>query len=783
YKFSVKDSKGHEIQAPLLLDYFLGKEEDELLQLLKNSKKHSFKDEIAFYKDQFSIFLPLVLKKASGLDYKRSSDGKRTIPCHEGEPQESSKFGHPLEEINYTIQDYIQNGVSLEEFKEWVRDLQDEIKKNPQSDVPLKQYAEIFPGQLFPKDTSETRLLIQKAELNNNWQSVKKFLVAKLGELTVGGEVISMTPHDMASMPKAVSGLSATVGCPEELPQPFNVKDSSAKGIMGEMVYRLIGRTGTNQQPLDYDPKKPFEMFKEEKFHAVIDGAGAFRNYSPNEVAGLFYFEQASHLKRVGYHNESQKLDFEGKADSTIKQQGFYFSKAKARGADVPLDPEAKALLTVDRQKTLEDLAQNDGRMRLKGQKIRIAQSINNPEIQNTEDLVVMCARNEGVSHSVGLFRSKMQEIPHVVRQGAYEQLLSIGSFNSALNQFEKWSKLFIQEPSHSYQNAGDYFQQNKHIRKADHKPLDALQAKKEYWIKRAKTEFELNVDKLESLDWPQEVLEKCPPLVTGPDDHVSIGLEVEEEVEIENEVENEIDVELEQENEEELQFDQCGDVPYYPSWIGENPKEYSASQWLHKAFDPRISFLENFLPLERKDHLYKRVPFDKAMPQATTIHFGIDKNKVHKCIIGDALDAVHHRGYYSGGFSYCTTSTDFYEPAITYDLRTRRPVDINVSDDNRLLSSKDPSYSYYSEASINKVLNDEDFQKIVVQIRFINGQYEGYSEDEMKALRVWLESLDNPEEMRQYFEKTILRVKPKKVDAFRKSPLYKLFDDIAVSI
>lgn len=760
-----------------LFEYILGKNEKFLETIAQDAQDaqeaetkgrptltQAMRDEIAFYKDQFSIFVPLALKKASGLDYKRSSDGKRTIPCHEGEPQENSKFGHPLEEINYTIQDYIQNGISLKEFEEWIRDLQDEVKKNPENNIPLEQYAEIFPGKPFPKNTlSEIELIKQKADLNENWQSVKKFLVAKLAELTVGGEVISMTPHDMASMPKAVSGLSATLGCPEELPQAFNVKDTAAKGIMGEMVYRLIGRTGTDQQPLDYNPETPFNVFKNERFHAVIDGAGAFRSYSPNEVADLFHSEQTAHLKRVGYYNESQKLDFVGKADCTLNQKGFYFSKAKARGADVPLDPEAKALLTVDRQKTLEDLAQNDGRMRLKGQKIRIARSLNNPEIQSTEDLVVMCARNEGASHSVGLFRSKMQEIPHIVRQEAYEQLLSIENFNGTLNRFEEWSELFIQKPSHCYQNAGDYFKQNKHIRKVDHEPLKALQAKKEYWKEKAKTEFGLKVEKLESLDWPKEVLEKCPPLVAGPEDHVSIGLEVEEEVEVENEVENEMDVELEQENEQELQFDQCGDVPYYPAWIAENPKEYSASKWLHKAFDPRINFLENFLPLERKDHLYKRVPFDKAMPKATVIHFGIEKNGVKKFTIGDVLDAVDHRGNYE---------------SITYDLRTQRAVDINVSDEKK--NSKYSYDSYCSEAAINQYLVGDDFLNIIVQIRFINGQYKGYSESEMYALRRWLENLGSPEEMRQYFEKTILRIHPKEVDAFRKSPLFKLFDDIA---
>ena len=112
------------------------------------------------------------------------------------------------------------------------------------------------------------------------------------------------------------------------------------------------------------------------------------------------------------------------------------------------------------------------------------------------------------------------------------------------------------------------------------------MQAKKKNWIERAETEFGLKVEKLESLNWPQEVIDKFPPLVTGPDDNTSIGLEVEEEVEVENEIENEMDVELEQENENELLYNQCEYIPYYPRWKTDEPIEYSAFQWMHKAFD-----------------------------------------------------------------------------------------------------------------------------------------------------------------------------------------------------
>lgn len=756
--------------SPALLDYFLGKRE---IDLSKFSKKD--RDMLALAKDQFSIFLPLTLRKASGLDYQRSADGKRTVPCHEGEPQENSRFGHPLEEINYTIQDYIQNGVSLNELKEWIKTLQEE---SIISSIPQEQFAEFFPDETFPKEElSDTQLRGMQKKLNQNWTHVQHFLKIRLKELYVSGEVISMTPHDSAAMSKATSGLSATLGCPEELPRELKLDPNEVNGILGEMSYRLIERS--KQKPLEFDPEDPFELLSQGNFHALIDGAGAFRSHSARKVAKRFLKSQPS-LKQVGYHNG--RPAHVGDEESALTEKGFYFTKAKSRGADIALDPQAKALLTVDGLKTFEDLMQNDGRMRLKGQTVQIARSKLNPEITDTESLLVRCARNAGQNDSIGLFRSKMQQIPHLVRQEAYKQLLHFDDISKTVSHFEKWETLFIQKPSHDYSEEGSYYELNKHIRKIKFNPADILNKKKAEWLKIAE-EFGLEVEDLRDLTWNEELLEKMPPLVPGANDTVSIGLELEQEVEIEQEVETEMDVEIETELEEEITLDHCGDVPYYPPWIKYSPKEYSVSERFHKTFDSRIFFTENFLPVERNDALFKRTPFDRAMPKIRVIHV-FKELEIEKIIIGDVLDDVLHRPYddqlsnkiprrYEVGKSESfNSSTSHYGNylvrsedkdkdkkkvfATSYDIRTRQRVAGDINEDPKL-----------SEM--------EDFHKIVAQVRFINGDYEGYSEEEWDALCEWLKGIENVGELLDYFENTILRHKPRKVAAFKKSPLYKL--------
>lgn len=735
-----------ELYKAALLKYLLGEDEEILGMFMFNKESSSYKDILAFYKDQICIFLPLTLTKANGLGYKRSEDGFRTIPCPEGEPQENSRHGHPIEEINYIIQDYIQIGVSLPDFKKWLMGLQEDVKKNRGSTTTWKQYQEIFPGESFPTEILTEQELIKKCEqINQTWKSVKYFLTLRLKTLEVSGEVISMNPHDSASMSKRVTGISATFGCVDELSRQLkNTKDN--EGIIGEMAYRLFERTAENPTPIEFIPDQPYEIFKKGIYHALIDGGAFYRRVDSKEVAEKFLTSHP-HLAKVGYYNEKQETEFVGKVDATLAQKGFFFSKNKSRGADIALQYDATALLTVDNFKTIEDLLQNHGRMRQKGQKIQLVRSLYSPGVANTVSLLIHCARNGGKARSPGLYNSKMLEISHLVKEKAFVELLDIEDFEQSLDRFESWLSLFIQKSAHDYRVSGSYFEANKHQRKINFRPSVSLAVKKERWLKKAE-ELNLQVNELENLTWSDEVLGQMPEWVAGPDDVIDTGLEVEEEVEHEHEVEAEMNVEMEREEENEFQFDQCGEIPFYPTWKIQ-PKEYSIAKVFHPAFDSRLYFLENFLPIERKDSLYKRYPFDKAMPRIRMLHMTFQNlpKKIEKVVIGDILDDVTHRPKYSNSYDLCTSkwvSCKVYDTS-THDLT-------------------------------------EDFQAIRAQVKFLNGEYEDYTDLEWNSLKKWLTSLRNPEEMRDYFAKVILKHKPRKAEAFKLSPLFRLFETYTTS-
>ncbi len=689
-QFLVSDQK--------LFDFFFGKNENIWDEKLTDEEK----DRITFFKDQFYTFLPHSLGKACGLDYKRSKNGKRIIPCPNGEPHENSRWGHPLEEINFTIQDYIYNGVHRLELKEWIEKLQQGKLKYPTSSIYQKNYEEIFPGRKLPDGDIEN--LDELLEIvNQSWKTKRPFLLEKLSSITVSGSVISMTPHDMA--PERTSGMSATVGCPEELPAPFDAENFKPSGIVGEMAYRFINRTNVDKN-----------AHPNAEYSAIIDGAGDFRSQSPKEVAKKLL----SPYSYVGYHDAENKIRRIG--NSYAWQKKFYYRMDKTRGTDIKLERDAQAFMTVDEKRvTLEKLLQDSGRMR------EVMQGIDIPSTKTAEELLVLSARNEGKSQSPGLYQGKMQEPRHLVRKEGLKKLLKCKTLEETLDAFKPFIPLFISDSPHEYWYPGQYFQRNRAIKRNDLTPSESLTQQKERNLELAK-ELGLVTEKLEKLTWSPEVLAKMPPFVSGRDD---MGLEVEEEVEVECEVEQEVCIEVEEEEEKEQQFDQCGDVPYYPPRKNEGYGIYSA-QRLHRAFDPRIRFTENFLPLERKDQLFKRQPFDRAMPKVTVVAIQRGVDKVEDIIVGDMLDSVFPHGRF---------------PPL-FDLETR---------------------TFIAHKGFSRIEQGDDFHLLLAQLRFMNGEVDGYTDRELEQLKKWVTWHD----LKGFFVNVILKHRPRQRALLKKSSLF----------
>jgi hypothetical protein len=743
-----------------VLDYILGKSEHILSKI--SDWPLEKKDELVFFKDQFYTFIPLALSYRGKSRYERSEDGKRILPCVMGEAHDA-KFGSILVEINYMIQDYLQTGIKEAEFKEWIDNLVKELSKGHEG--AKKRFETIFPGKSLEnlKDYKIKKLAREvNADLKNeNPEKIWYFLSLRLKNMTVSGSVISMDPQNIVSQSRAVSGVSATLGSADALHSQFQIDKESADKIQAEMVYRLVNRLDNHYVLDEYDPKNPEEIItknaKGKNISALIDGAGAFVEYDSKKVAKLM---ESDRLERVGFPKKDGSLDFVGNPHADINKRGFYYAQAYTRGLDVKFPEDATGILTVDDQGNLENLNQHEGRMRQNGQKIVMTRSSLKPHLKTAADVVVAKAAFGGNKQAEDLFSAKKQEMDNLLRADVRNNFLTENDFDKSLDIFTQFEDFFVTPAVSDYQAPGSYFAAHHRIRKADKNPLDVLENKKAKLIEKChKNGLHDTIDKLDKISYPQEIVEMMPEAVFGLEDNLDMDVEIELEEELELETELELEAEEELEFELEKEKSPGVEIPFYLPRLETNIV-YSVQKQINPAYDNRINFTESFLQLSRTDPLHKRKPFDSKMYDIGAVRFKVDMERskdpmsygylpvVKSALIGDVLDEKDLAWLSNSEF--------------IYDIR------------NGKVTAFDPKISHYGVSTL-EVLKTPEFKLITAQIKFLNGQVEGYSAEEVVELKKWLKG-SGKEAMKQHFEKQVLQYSPEILEKYPHSQLWNIF-------
>lgn len=755
-----------------IYQYLMGQNEDVLAKIGGWTPEE--KDALALQMNQFSTYLSLTLSNSGITKYKRSKDGKRIQTCLNGDPREA-KFGNILEEINYSIQDYFQHKVVLPTFLAW---LTDQIKDFRTAVAGTEQrfrelISEISLMNLEQKSPAEIQQWAEQQlpQLNQNAKFVRFFLERHLHSLKTGGSVASMNPQNIIDMSRAVSGISATVGSLDALHSQFQTHENVAKKIKEEMTARLKRRT--LGEPFRYDPANPLAAFdqltqKKIAIHVLIDGAGAYRESDAKTVAEAM-LKANSHLKKVEYYIEGGTVEFVGEKNASPETTGFYFPQAFTTGSDRQFKPDAIALLTVSEPGTMEDLNQQEGRMRLPGQKVVIGCSQFAPPSMNTlEGIIDRKEENEKNQNAQDLFRAEPQRLRNLVRQAAKRELLKKTNYDEFLDAFAAMQGLFIQPPAPTYDTPGDYFNRNKHIAPSNCDPLDQLRLLKADLIQQCR-DLGLQAASLEAITYSDDLRAQMPTGVS-PIKSTETQLEVEEELEEENEFEMEEEEEMEEETETRRNTTKVG--AYLPRL--DLSSTHSAKAKLHPAFSDKIEFTESFLPLNRTDPIHRRKPFDDKMFRVGVLNINYrhtseyswdhnhqfiiyDKITLDNIFIGDILD-----NYLSISRANVIPLLGCYD--FQYDIRT-----------GQVLDGLFPQYH-------NKLIASAEFKGVIAQIKFMDGQIEKYTPDELAALTAWFrENGNNAVQMRQFFEQKILRNRPETLARYRYSQLWNHFQQVAV--
>lgn len=731
--------------ADAVYDYFLGNDE-RVLQEIETWLPEE-KDVLSFYKDQFSTYLKLTLSYSGKSRYKRSEDGKRTVPCDKGSAT-TAKFGGIHEEINYAIQDYVQNGVSAFDLSEWIAAEKKELHAGRSG--AQQRFEDIFPGKKL-SEVSAYAIEDLIREVNANPKLVEWFLIRRLENLTVSGAVATMNPQNIAGMSRAVSGVSATIGSTDIYHENFRIDKKAAGAVRAEMIYRYASKFEGPRLLQEYDPENPLQSLAAFQGDAIIDGAGALKDSEPKNVAAAM-LDGNQKLNEIGFH----------RADNTLTKitrdsgdrAGFYFSQEYTRGTNRPLNDDAVFIHTINTQGTLDELSQEEGRSRLEGQKIVPVRSKYSPELRTLSDVVQHKDRYQSRKQAEEVFSSAKQKLNNVLYKNGKQKLLSLEDIESFLNEFGKLKHLFINPEAPNYNVPGSYFERNKHIRKKTEKPENVLETLRTRLVNESK-ELDLQ-DAIPDLNNLQFPIDRMPEKVFSIDQELDAGLEVEleedveEECELGNEVENELEMDLENEKEVEHVVQGMRAPAFYLPRVM-NGIAHSLKTTIHPAYDSRLHFTDPFLPLTRRDPLYKRKAFDNKMFRVGVVHFSADMatNSITLAQIGDLIDDSYDQFNTFG----------FY-----YDLRSGTINHLS-------------GYGFMSLANANGIKATPEFQRLTAQCKFFDGWINDYSDEEIAQLKLWLE-LNGRKELRRHFEAEVLSNRPEVKMVYKHSQVWKLLTE-----
>lgn len=771
------NTKHSQISVARLELYFKGESED-VLKEVEAVCTPAEQDQIALTKDMLLIYLLLTLSKTGNKKYIMSADGRSVIPCDYADvPREGAEFEEIRERIPYFIQNYYQNGVSLSYFQSWVqrltRDAFEQMENmglDSVANTPANQlFQSYFPteslGSLLQHDVARLHAQVKKSP-----NLIRKFLVVLLPELRVSLRKIAIDAHNQVSMSHSSAGTSATMGCVDGLHRQFRVEDDSSKHLRAKMLTRFLSRM---HEPalLTYDPAKPKKVIKklveaDKTVRVVIDGAGALWSVQPQRSAQQL--KEASGLESVGYFAKGRLLT-EGNAKAGLDQRGQVFSHAQARGANVKLSGALPAVLTANGRTPLEEVIQNEGRLRQPDQPMRVAVP-KDAGIKSVGELINRSLVAEAVDYSDNVFRSKKQEQRDIVRSTMIRQLTALFSrneFDAGMTLFQKFipSGFLIHEGAENWMQPGQYYRQHHKLEPKNANPIKVLEARQQ---QLAKVASGLGLDsaakELLQIKYNDPVLASKMPL--GVFEREGLVIDREIEVETEQEVEAETELSTEVETEMDTVANTQEDMPYYIGWRspGDNRyREHSYKRVLNPAYDEELLFSENFLPLFRNTwaaRVHRRTPHDLKQNRLHYVHMEVVKGAKDgwalKVVAGDLHDQV--KELYPM-FGHVTFEKELYD--VIYDTKLRREFAVNPRANN-----------------ITVLRPDLEAKKcrLLVQMRFEDGQYENYTDDEMEVMGKWINEQKKPEELEDYFVKEVLKFRPRDREKYPFSQLGKKF-------
>lgn len=374
---------------------------DEIEKYLNNPKEDlpedmrvKTKDMLAFLRFQLHTLMPLTLHKLHGQNYGRfpEEDGNQSLlagPYHmKDAPCLGSQFGLYGEQIDYTFESYLKEGVTAKDIEREVLRLQNELQHtlahqggDPSSLTPSREFRSYFDPEgkydLMQLQAGHFRE-IAKSLSKDKLRLLRYVHLVLDRSLRTPKEQITSTPQQMIQLCATAKGMSGTVYANRKaFPKKFD-DIQVAKGLHRKEIECIkrdnriltISSQLSGTDFLDAMLKNDAQ----EKIKAIIDVGALLIGTSMNALAMHLLTKRPKLQAVIYYENDIAWILKRGQApvpymrdhDKEIDPANRFtiFDQKRCTGANILQDPEAEAYVTLHKTQTFRDLAQGAWRMR-----------------------------------------------------------------------------------------------------------------------------------------------------------------------------------------------------------------------------------------------------------------------------------------------------------------------------------------------------------------------------------------------------------------------------------
>lgn len=405
---------------------------------------------IAFY--EFKELLPLVLEKRSGEHYGYSDNIKKVLPVPylaSGIPSPTSEFSFPYAQLNYTMQTLLHVGVTPHLLKGVINDMQLRAEKERKMDrlLSLKETAAFKDFEELCGDVSGIPFLnynetdIEKLVLSFKQNPEKIYPFAEkilFPFVTMHKFKLTSTPYAMTNMFAEVQGFTGTPYNSAAYPVRLEtLRDPNTSGKTQGIIWK------NSQTVLSLKSSSFNEIMKEigtrlerGDYGAFIDVGAIFNGINNQEVAEKFLASLPKEsFKGVLFYKNNHPYVLErgkdpipyGKYDST---QGLFifYDQYHTTGTDYVIN--GKSLLSFGKNSSMRDLEQGYMRDRQSAAEERV-EFILSPETQGYCRIAMNLDKNARINTAMILSVAQINQDQEVRTQ---KLMGTFGRLNEAIH-------------------------------------------------------------------------------------------------------------------------------------------------------------------------------------------------------------------------------------------------------------------------------------------------------------------------------------------------------------